>query len=138
MICFTVNGAPKGKGRPRFARSGNRIITYTPPETVDYENVVKAAAMQAMRGRKPVDMPCEVRIMAVFPIPKSWSAAKKSQARLERILPAKKPDADNIIKIICDALNGIAWRDDSQVVRAFVSKCYDDKPRVEVTVMECA
>lgn len=137
MISFTVPGAPKGKGRPRFACSGNRIITYTPPDTVAYETAVKAAALQNLSGRKPFDVPCEIRIMAAFPIPASWPEKKKSQARLDRLWPTKKPDADNILKTVCDALNGIAWKDDAQVIRAHVTKCYDDKPRVEVTIMEC-
>ena len=136
MICFTVPGVPKGKGRPRFARSGNRIITYTPADTVAYEAAVKAVAVQAMKGRKPYDVPCEISIMAVLPIPKGWPESKKREARLDRIHPAKKPDLDNVLKTVCDALNGIAWKDDAQVVRAHVTKCYDDEPRVEVTVME--
>ncbi|MCM1513361.1 MAG: RusA family crossover junction endodeoxyribonuclease [Oxalobacter formigenes] len=136
MITFTVPGIPKGKGRPRFARSGNRVITYTPPETAAYENAVKTAAMQAMGGRKPYGGTCEIHIMAAFPIPKSWPESKKRQARLDRIHPAKKPDLDNVMKTVCDALNGIVWKDDAQVVRAHVTKCYDDNPRVEVTVIE--
>lgn len=136
MIAFTVPGVPKGKGRPRFARSGNRIITYTPPDTVAYENGVKAAALSAMRGKSPYDVPCEVRMMAVFPIPESWPEAKKREARLDRLWPTKKPDADNILKTVCDALNGIVWKDDAQVVQASVEKIYGTDPRVEVFVVE--
>lgn len=138
MICFTVPGAPKGKGRPRFARSGNRIITYTPPDTVAYENVVKMVAVQAMRGKELIRGACEITVTAFFPIPKSWPESKKQLAIAGKIRPTKKPDLDNILKAICDALTGIVWRDDKQIVGDDTKKWYGVEPRVEVSIMECA
>lgn len=137
MILFTVPGIPKGKGRPRFARSGNRIITYTPSDTVAYENAVKAVAMQAMRGKEPIQGACEIAVTAFFPIPKSWPESKKQLAIAGKIRPTKKPDLDNILKIICDPLKGIVWRDDDQVVGDDTRKWYGTEPRVEVVIKEC-
>lgn len=136
MICFTVPGAPKGKGRPRFARSGNRIVTYTPPDTVAYENAVKAIALQVMRGRDRILGACKIYVTAFFPIPKSWSASKKQLAISGKIRPTKKPDLDNILKIICDPLKGIVWQDDDQVVGDDTNKWYGEEPRVEVMILE--
>ena len=75
-------------------------------------------------------------IKAYYPIPKSTSK-KQHQAMLDgQIRPTKKPDWDNIGKIICDALNGIAYKDDSAIVEAMVEKYYSDEPRVEVLLEE--
>lgn len=135
MITFTVPGVPKGKGRPRFARSGNRVITYTPPETAAYEAAVKAAARRAMQGKDIIRDACDIVVTAFFPIPRSWPESKKRLAIMGKIRPTKKPDVDNIVKIICDPLKGVVWRDDELVVGADAKKWYGD-PRVEVTVIE--
>ena len=131
IIEFTVPGEPAGKGRPKFTRSGH---TYTPKETVNYETMVKLAYRQKYPGVKPVekDVPLLATIVAYYKIPASVSN-KKRQAMLEgKIRPTKTPDWDNIGKIVCDALNGIAYYDDCQIVDSSVKKFYSDTPRVEV------
>jgi Holliday junction resolvase RusA-like endonuclease len=131
IIEFTVPGEPAGKGRPKFTRSGH---TYTPKETVNYETMVKLAYRQKYPGVKPVgkDVPLLTTIVAYYKIPASVSN-KKRLAMLEgKIRPTKKPDWDNIGKIVCDALNGIAYYDDCQIVDSSVKKFYSDTPRVEV------
>lgn len=135
IIKFTIPGEPAGKGRPKFTKNGH---TYTPGKTVSYENMVKLFFRQAYPGTKPIekDVPLLVTIAAYFKIPASASK-KKRQAMLEdKIKPTKKPDWDNIGKIVCDALNGIAYHDDSQVVTGTVDKLYSDTPRVEVQIEE--
>lgn len=134
MICFTVPGALKGKGRPRFARSGNRIITYTPPDTVAYENLIAAKAKEAMRGQRPMEGGVYLTVAVDYPVPKSWSEKKKIQALIGGIVPTVKPDVDNILKVVSDALNGVAWKDDAQVIWATVKKKYGMIPGIEVTV----
>lgn len=80
----------------------------------------------------------DMRIVAYFPIPKSTSK-KKRQLMLEgQIRPTKKPDFDNIGKIVCDALNTVAYHDDVQIVDAQVRKFYSEEPRVVVTIQEAA
>lgn len=49
-------------------------------------------------------------------------------------MPAKKPDADNIAKIICDSLNNVAYRDDTQVIELTVIKRYAKEPKVKVMI----
>lgn len=134
MISFTVPGAPKGKGRPRFARSGNRIVTYTPADTVAYEKLIAAKAKEAMRGEKPMTGGVYLSVKVDYQVPKSWSEKKKIQALTGAIVPTVKPDVDNILKVVADALNGVVWQDDAQVVWATVKKMYGATPGIEVTV----
>lgn len=130
-IRFTVPGPPAAKQRPRFSNGH----TYTPQKTVQYENLVKVCYEQAARGYKfPDDAMLDVRIFAFYEIPKSVSKKKRQQMIDNEIRPTKKPDFDNIGKIICDSLNGIAYRDDAVIVDAQVRKFYSERPRVEVSI----
>jgi Holliday junction resolvase RusA-like endonuclease len=134
-ISFSIPGQPFGKQRPKFSRAGSYVKTYTPKETTSYENLVRLMYSQEAKGRMfPEDAILDVRIMAYFEIPKSTSKKKKVLMLERRIRPAKKPDWDNIGKVICDSLNTVAYHDDSAVVDAQVRKFYSLIPRVEVTI----
>ena len=133
---FFIPGKPKGKGRPRFIKTGR---TYTPEDTANYENWVRLCYMQEAKknGIEPIpaDEPVQVYIRAFELVPKSFSKARTEKALDGRMFPTKKPDCDNIIKIICDALNGVAYHDDKQVVRVSCRKEYHfDREGVFVTV----
>lgn len=133
-VKFTIPGDPKGKGRHRTTKSGH---TYTPEQTTMYENLVKAMYYQQCRNTKfDDDTQLDVRITAYFPIPKSVSKKKRELMLNRTIRPIVKCDWDNIGKIVCDALNGIAYHDDKQVVDGQVRKFYSEQPRVVVTIQE--
>lgn len=143
MVKFTVYGEPKAKGRPRVSvrKSGDGEKTfaraYTPKETVVYENQVKMEyENQCDSFLFPDDAMLDVRIFAFYGIPKSVSKKKRQMMIDGDIRPIKKPDFDNIAKIICDSLNGIAYRDDAMVVDGMFRKYYSEQPRVEVTIRE--
>lgn len=137
QIKFSVPGQPFGKQRPKFSRAGNYAKTYTPKETVSYENLVKLMFQQEAKGHmfKDGDM-LDVRIIAYYEIPKSTSKKKRRLMLEHKIRPAKKPDWDNIGKIVCDSLNKVAYHDDSAVVDAQVRKFYSEQPRVDVTIRQ--
>ena len=80
--------------------------------------------------------PVKVWINADFRIPKSVSKRKREAMVAGHIRPTRKPDADNIAKVVCDALNGLAWHDDSQVVMLHVEKRFAEEPEVCVTITE--
>jgi Holliday junction resolvase RusA-like endonuclease len=122
-----IPGEPTAKQRPRHGKG----YTYTPEKTVNYENLVKMCFME-QGYRQLLEGPIEAHITAYFGIPKSTSKKKHEKMMLGDIVPTKKPDTDNIAKIVLDALNGIAYKDDSQVARLEVIKFYDEVPRVEV------
>lgn len=135
-INFTIPGAPVGKGRPRFARHGGHVKAYTPEKTANYENLVKLFASQVMCGRAPMVRPISISISIYMPIPASWSKRRQDLAERGLIGATTKPDWDNVGKVAADAMNGIVYDDDKQIVRAMVSKEYSIVPRVEVSVQE--
>lgn len=134
-IKFTVPGKPFGKQRPRVIRATG--IAYTPKETVAYENLVKLAYVEAAKGFVfPENAALDVRIKAFYSIPKTASKKNKAQMAIGNIRPCKKPDFDNIGKVISDSLNMVAYKDDSCIVDAQVRKFYSENPRVEVTIRQ--
>lgn len=133
-ICFTVPGAPVGKGRPKFARRGAFVTAYTPEKTASYENLVKVKAQEAMTGRSMIDGPVSVQILLFVLPPASWSQKKQRQALAGEILPTSKPDVDNVVKGIFDACNEIVWKDDKQACDLIVRKRYAETPGAVVEV----
>ena len=135
LIEFIVWGEPQGKERPRMTRSGH---AYTPQKTRTYEAEVVAAFRRDCPNFIPWEkgIPLRVRIRAVYAMPQSASQTAKAKMLAGQKLPTKKPDADNCIKAITDALNAICYHDDSQIVDVKCVKEYGNEPRVEVTVKE--
>ena len=135
-ITFKVEATPVGKGRPKFARRGNFVSTYTPTKTREYEDLIRDAAKQAMGSNEPLKTPVAAYIYITVPIPQSYSKSR-SKACLEGWeRPCKKPDIDNIIKAYLDSMNGIVYDDDTQVVSLHSTKVYGTIGMVEVLVKE--
>jgi Holliday junction resolvase RusA-like endonuclease len=134
ILAFTVPGTPQGKLRPRIVKIGGFSRLAAPKQTVSYENLVAHTAQVAMAGADLFDGPCSVTLDIVCQIPASWSQKKQLQAQLGRVLPTTKPDIDNVEKAIFDALNGVVWRDDVQVVRVMKAKRYGGVPGVTVQI----
>lgn len=132
-VTLTVLGAPIGKGRPRFSARGGHMRAYTPAKTENYSNRLSGAAQDAMDGRLPLDGPVELTMRAVLGVPASWSKRKQADALTGALLPTVKPDADNLVKLVMDALNTIVWKDDKQVVRCVIDKRYGPQPCVVIT-----
>lgn len=135
-IHFTIPGKPRGKQRPRVTRNGS----FTPKETRKYEAAVRKAfnterwVSGTLFDSRDVTQ-AEAVITAYFPVPASWPKTKRASAFGTPY--TGKPDADNIAKIILDALNGVAYPDDAMVTCVSVAKeyCFEGKtPRVEVTL----
>ncbi len=134
-VRFTVLGEPKGKGRPRFARATGHAIT--PKDTVAYENLVRMEYVNQCREARFSDgSMLDMRIMAYYSIPKSASKKKRNLMLEGAIRPTKKPDMDNVVKIVADSLNNIAYHDDTQIVDCQCRKFYSEQPRIEVRIME--
>lgn len=122
-------GTPRGKGRPRGMIAYTRerkpyIHFYTDKDTAQYENALRQLAKIKMGARLPYDGPLALRLFAMMPIPKSWSARERAAALVGTKFPTVKPDHDNIEKLCCDALNKVVWNDDVQVVRSLMVKEY--------------
>jgi Holliday junction resolvase RusA-like endonuclease len=136
LMTYMVEGNPVGKGRPKFARRGNFVSTYTPTKTRDYETVIKEAAKKAMGSNEILETPVTVAIYITVPIPQSYSK-KRTEACLKDIeRPTKKPDIDNVAKCFLDAMNDVVYKDDTQVLTLHVTKVYGTVGMVEVMVKE--
>ncbi len=132
-IVITLAGVPVGKGRPRFSRKSGHA--YTPEKTRTYEDNLAYVAQAAMHGKPLFDGAVWVDVIAIFPVPASWSAKKRSHAVSGALAPTCKPDADNLLKVL-DALNEIVWHDDKQITWAQITKKYGEKASYQVIVRE--
>lgn len=130
-VTIRLAGPPMGKERVRVNTATG--TTYTPARTVTYEGRLAYAAQQAMTGLPLFDGPLEVVVEARMPIPASWSKKRQADARSGKERPTRKPDWDNIGKLL-DAANLIVWSDDAQIVEGSVKKRYSDKPELIITV----
>lgn len=132
-IKFTVLGHPTAKGRARFTRQG---IAYKDKQTSSYENLVRLSFISANPYYEMIDqnIPLKAKIKAYYYIPKSYTKKKRLEIEKGLARPMKKPDLDNIAKIILDSLNGVAYIDDKQIVELEIKKYYSEQPRVEVEI----
>lgn len=135
MIQFTVYGEPVAQGRPKFSTIGGFPRAYDPKKSRDFKDYVRLAATEHAPAAL-LEGPLGIAVTAFRSTPKSFSKKKAVAAELGEILPVSKPDADNYLKGVKDALKGVIWKDDSQVVDAFVRKRYSARPRIEVMIKE--
>ena len=132
LVRIEFPGLPRGKGRPRSriasTATGRAFVhVYTDAKTVQYEKALAWQAKAAMRGRAPLAGPLAVRVFAMMPIPASWPRRDREAALAGTKFHMTTPDSDNLAKSI-DALNGIVWLDDDQIVCLMVLKEYGADP----------
>lgn len=134
-INFTVYGEPTAQGRPKFARRGKFVTAYDPKKSREYKDTVYSVALE----HKPKELLEGALVMQVDiyrSIPKSFSKVKRTAIKDGILRPTTKPDCSNVVKGIEDALNGVIYKDDSQIVESVVKKFYSDTPRVAITIFE--
>ena len=139
-MIFEVPGKPTGKARARtfYNPKLGRVQSITPKDTVSYENLVKMCYSASEDRMEWFDKePLEMYITAFFEIPKSTSKKNREKMLEGKLHPTKKPDADNIAKIVCDALNDVAYHDDTQIVKLIVDKKYTESaPYVRIGIYD--
>ena len=134
-LIFEILGEPVAKARPRVVTGNGYTRAYTPAKTANYEALVKLAYTNRYKDEK-LSGPISMTIHTYFQIPKSASKKKKTEWLLGRRPVIKKPDSDNLVKAIADALNRIAYDDDSQIAETYVTKEYSERPRTLVILRE--
>ena len=134
-ISFTVSGECVAQGRPRAAVIAGHVHVYDPAKSRDYKQYVKIEAARVMQDKPLLEQPLAVALVVALPVPKSFSKKKTAMALRHELHPAKKPDIDNFFKSL-DCLNGVVWRDDSQIVKLEIEKRYDEKPWIGVRARE--
>lgn len=131
---FRIPRAPVAWSRARHDGRSRRFFNAWP--LVAYQDDAKIFARSALRGAAPLQGAVVLTVRALLPIPSSWSRARREAAARGLIAPTAKPDTDNYAKAIADALNGVAYRDDAQVVDLIARKRYALEPAIEVVVEE--
>ena len=134
---FIVEGKPQGKARARTfynARAG-KMQSITPEKTKSYEDLIRWK-YRAVGGQYMGEKVLQVDIKAFYPIPKAFNKAKRCEALEGKIRPTTKPDCDNIIKVVLDALNGVAYYDDKQVVCVSCNKYYGENGYLMIDINE--
>lgn len=134
---FIVEGKPQGKARARtfYDKRSGKHRSITPEQTKSYEDLIRWS-YRAAGGKYLAEKTLQVAIRAFYPIPKAFSKAKKNAAYSTFLRPTIKPDCDNIIKVVLDALNGVAYYDDKQVVCVSCNKYYADTGYLKIQIEE--
>jgi len=127
MTNLFIQIRPKPAPRPRVTRNG----TYNAKEYSQYKEIIRLAYVAKNKGY-PTEKPIAMNIDFFFAIPKSWSKKKKETAKWH----TSRPDTDNLVKSIKDALNGVAYKDDSQVCNLFARKQYASFDGVKIEIIE--
>ena len=138
-VVFYVPGKPQGKARARtfYNPNSGKHVSHTPDNTVLYENLIKERYLQQADGAYiGDDIPVTLKVIARFIPPKSKSKKVKQQMLEGELLPLKKPDMDNIIKVVADALNGVAYHDDTQIAMVIAKKVYSAVEGLDIIVEE--
>lgn len=133
MIEIIILGKPIAKARPRFARIGKFVRTYDPQETEEGRFLFE---VQKQWSRPPIEGPLKVRCSFQMPIPKSTSKRKTKDMLEEKIKHTKRPDVDNLLKFTCDCLNGVVFKDDSQIIYLGGGKFYSEEPKTLIMIEE--
>ena len=132
-IRLVVPGIPKPKRRPRVFRHGNRIMAVSPSRQ-DEEDFLTLA--MANRPQRPIEAPISVSLTFYLPAPKSLPKRLREPLEQEILPCGKRPDIDNLAKLVLDALDGVYWRDDGQICHLTLRKVYSARPRTEVEIAE--
>lgn len=134
-IRFTVPGIPVGKARPRVTFQGGRAHAYMTDRTREYENRIRAGYLKQF-GRKKIDGAVRVDVIAYFTPPKSVSKKMRASMLDGEIPYTKKPDTDNIIKSVTDALNNVAYTDDAYIIAVYGFKQYAEYAHTDIVITQ--
>ena len=138
-IRIVVPGEPVAQGRPRFAKRGGFVTTYDPKKSRDYKQRIQDELTPLLWRNPPftpIEGPVYLSLVVYRSVPKSWSRKKRVDALGDVILPTSRPDLDNYVKGVLDALNGLVMKDDSQITTLTARKYYSDNPRIEIEIVE--
>ena len=136
QIELIVYGNPVAQGRPRFSRQGGFVKAYDPIQSKSYKQLIRLELQPLLSNPDftPIDRACRLNLKVFRALPKSFSKKKREEAVLGYIQPTTKPDTDNYVKGVLDALNGTVLKDDSVVCEIFARKFYSERPRIEVVL----
>lgn len=135
-IKLVINKAPQPQPRPRVTVRGRYVHAYENKQITMYKRMVAAVYKSKFKTTKPTDKALAVNVIFYRPIQNAISKTERKRRLTGESLPVVKPDIDNYVKAILDALNGVAFKDDSQIIALNAKKLYSDKPRTEIEITE--
>lgn len=140
IIHLAIPDEPQGKQRPKARRFGKgqkaRVMTYTPEKTVKYETLIQELFAVKYPNFEPVESALEMELTAGLMIPTSASKKRKKLMEDREIRPTKRPDGDNILKAVMDALEGLAYKNDAQIVKETTEKFYSNRPGLDIKIFQ--
>lgn len=132
QLFFTFEIEPVPQLRPRVS-SRPHVRVYDPPKVKQFKRILRSLAV-SQYTRPPLLGPLSVSLTFYRPVQKSISQSERERRLSNKSKPVVKPDTDNYIKATLDALNGVLWNDDSQIVKITGEKRYSDHPKITVSV----
>lgn len=137
IVKMTVFGEPVPQGRPRFSTINGHVQAIDPKKSRNYKQLIQLEAQPLFyEGFKAIEAASRLKLHIFRSIPQSWSKKKKEAALGNILRPTSRPDTDNYVKGVLDALNGFVVKDDSCIVHIEAGKFYSDRPRIEIEVEE--
>lgn len=133
-LVFFFHGDPRGKGRPRLSTRGGFARAFTDPKTRQYEQSIAREAALVLGSRKPLEGPLSVSVQLRLQVPASMSKRQRARVLAGEEAYLGRIDVDNGAKAVLDAMNGVVWADDKQIVRLWITKEPHEKPGVTVIV----
>lgn len=133
QLFFTFDIEPTPQLRPRVSSRGGYVKVYDPPKVKQFKSILRSLAANQY-SRPPLIGPLSVSLTFYRPVQSSISKTERERRLSNESKPVVKPDTDNYIKSTLDALNGILWHDDSQIVKIEAEKRYGDHPKITVSV----
>lgn len=138
MIDMTIDIKPLPQPRPRFARRGNFVTTYDTPKIKTYKKHIEIVVRNEMASKniRATERPLIINLIFTFAPPKSYPKYKVKEVMSGKIKYTKNVDVDNLAKAVMDAINGVAYQDDRQVIELGVKKQYGEKDTVKIIIKE--
>jgi Holliday junction resolvase RusA-like endonuclease len=135
VVAFSMSGVPRPQGRPRTRVIRQKYaVIYKDPVDADYEKAIAGIAREAMGNRPPLKGPLSVTWRFRMPIPKSGTKRARAAMIAGETAHVSRPDCSNMLKACEDAMNGVVFLDDAQIVRGFFTKVYAERPGIDVRV----
>lgn len=133
QLFFTFDIEPTPQLRPRVSSRGGYVRVYDPPKVHQFKNLLHDLA-SAQYKRPPLMGALEVDLIFYRPVQRSLSKTERSRRLSNQSKPVIKPDVDNYVKATLDALTGVLWHDDSQIVKLVSEKRYSETGKIIINV----
>lgn len=135
QLFFTFEIEPVPQLRPRVSSLGGYVRVYDPPKVKNFKRILRSLAVNQY-ARPPLIGPLSVSLTFYRPVQRSISKAERERRLSNQSKPVVKPDTDNYIKSTLDALNGVLWHDDAQIVKITGEKRYSENGKIVITVTQ--